>query len=151
MSDPYILRREQLVPASLAETFRFFSEARNLETITPPWLNFRVLSCPEELSSGAEIFYRLSWHGIPLRWKTRITRWDMPYSFEDFQESGPYRLWQHTHTFVERQDGTMMTDIVRYELPLGPIGRLVHQAVVRKAVEDIFDYRYKAVEEIFAK
>jgi len=151
MSETYLLRREQLVPASLEETFRFFADAANLQDITPPWLHFRILSAPEHIETGSEIRYRLRWHGIPLNWRTRITRWDMPLTFEDFQESGPYRLWHHTHTFQASPEGTLMTDIVRYALPLGPLGRLAHWIAVRKSVEEIFEYRYRRIAEIFAR
>ncbi len=147
----YTLKREQWIPAGLEETFRFFAEAGNLEAITPPWLGFRILTPqPIAISAGAEIRYSLRWHGIPLRWKTEITQWNPPYAFEDFQRSGPYRLWHHRHTFVPVDGGTLMTDIVDYDLYLGPVGTAIHWLAVKANVEKIFDYRYQRVRELFS-
>jgi ligand-binding SRPBCC domain-containing protein len=98
---------------------------------------------------GALILYKLSWHGIPLRWKTEIVRWEPTSLFVDNQLSGPYSLWHHTHTFKEERGGTLMTDVVRYALPFGPLGRLAHWLTVRRNVEQIFDYRYQKVESLF--
>ena len=146
----YSLKREQWVPRSPEETFAFFADAGNLEAITPPWLHFRILTpMPMKVSRGAEIRYQLRWRGIPMRWKTEITRWDAPHAFEDFQVSGPYKLWHHTHTFEPTRGGTTMTDVVRYSLPLGIVGRLTHALAVRKNVEAIFDYRYRRIAELF--
>ena len=43
-----------------------------------------------------------------------------------------------------------MTDVVRYRLPFGMIGRAVHTLKVRRDVERIFDYRFERIGELFA-
>jgi ligand-binding SRPBCC domain-containing protein len=150
MRTPYELKREQWVPRPVGEVFEFFSNAMNLEVLTPPWLRFAVQTKgPIDIHPGTLIDYRLKWHGIPLRWRTEITRWEPTAMFEDLQLKGPYKLWHHTHTFIEQYGGTLMTDVVRYELPLGPLGRIAHALTVRRNVEQIFDYRFKKVKELF--
>ncbi len=63
-----MLQREQWIPRPIDEVFAFFSDARNLEAITPPWLGFRILmSEPIVMRSGAKIVYMLRWHGLPVR------------------------------------------------------------------------------------
>jgi ligand-binding SRPBCC domain-containing protein len=152
VSDPYLLRREQWVPRPLEEVFAFFSDARNLEVLTPPWLHFRILTSEiTAVSQGTLIRYKLSWRGIPLRWTTKITLWQPPRAFEDFQLSGPYTLWHHTHSFESLNNGTLMTDEVRYRLPFGPLGKLVHWLAVKANVESIFDYRYQQIERLFGR
>ena len=134
------------------EVFGFFADARNLEEITPPWLSFRVLTPgPIEMRAGALIEYRLALHRVPVRWLTRIDEWDPGRSFVDVQVSGPYRLWHHTHTFTERDGGTIVADQVRYALPLGPLGALAHSIVVRRDLEQIFDYRHAMIAQRFTK
>ena len=137
------------MPRPLDEVFAFFSDARNLETLTPAWLKFHVLTAPDTIAAGVHIQYRLAWHGIPLRWTTEITRWNPPHDFEDIQLSGPYKLWRHTHGFQARDGGTHMTDAVDYALPLGFLGRLAHALQVRRNVEKIFDYRYDRIQQLF--
>jgi ligand-binding SRPBCC domain-containing protein len=151
MSGFYTLRRRQWIPRPIDEVFAFFSDARNLGLITPPWLGFRMLTPdPVRMAAGSELRYRLSWHGAPIRWTTRIRRWEPPTRFTDAEWRGPYALWHHTHRFEERDGGTQMTDIVRYRLPLGCIGRAVHALKVRRDLEQIFDYRRERIAELFA-
>ena len=121
--DEHILRREHWVPQAIEDVFAFFSEARNLEAITPPWLGFRIISPgPIDLRPGARIHYRIRLHGLPLRWVTEIRTWEPPHEFVDVQLQGPYRLWHHTHRFEPVDGGTLVRDTVRYVLPFGPLG-----------------------------
>ncbi len=147
----HTLRREQWLPRPLEEVFAFFSDAKNLGAITPPWLGFRILTPGQiRIAAGTRIRYRLSWHGVPINWTTEIRRWDPPYRFVDVQLQGPYQLWHHTHCFESHRGGTRMTDVVRYRLPLGVIGRAVHSLRVRRDVGEIFDYRLHRINGLFA-
>ncbi len=139
------LEREQVLPRRIDEVIAFFAEARNLERITPPWLVFRVLTPePIEMRVGALIDYRLRVHGIRLSWTTRIEEWEPGAGFVDRQIAGPYRLWRHRHSFRARGDGTVVTDVVDYALPFGPLGDLAHRLFVRRDLERIFAYRHAA-------
>jgi ligand-binding SRPBCC domain-containing protein len=141
-----VLERSQRLPRPPQDVFPFFADAFNLEAITPPWLQFRVLTpAPVTMAPGALLEYRLRLHGLPLRWLTRIEAWEPPLRFADTQVRGPYRLWHHTHSFAPDGDGTVMRDRVRYALPLGPLGAAAHLAFVRRDLERIFNYRRLAV------
>jgi ligand-binding SRPBCC domain-containing protein len=143
----YTLHTELWLPRPQVEVFEFFSDIRNLEIITPPWLHFEVLTPkPVGLKAGALIDYRIRVHGFPLCWRTEITRWQPPEQFVDVQLTGPYSLWHHTHTFVERDGGTLCLDDVRYR-PMG--GALMNWLFVRRDVAAIFEYRKKRLREIF--
>ena len=146
----YVLQRQQFIRAPLDDVFEFFSNAHNLEQITPDWLRFRVLTEDLiEMKVGARIRYRLRIAGVPVRWDTCITRWEPGESFVDRQERGPYRLWDYTHSFEVVGDGVLMGDIVRYALPLGLLGRLAHALWVRSALARIFDYRCERIGQLF--
>ncbi len=143
----YTLSAELLLPRPRAEIFRFFSDARNLESLTPPWVKFEVLTpAPIVMRPGALIDYRIKVHGLPVRWRTEITEWDPPHRFVDVQLSGPYRLWHHTHTFEETAEGTLCRDQVRY-CPRG--GALTHWLFVRRDVARIFAYRQQRMKDLF--
>lgn len=145
----YTLRREQFVPVPLEEVFRFFSDAANLQEITPPYLDFQILTPrPIELRRGAVLDYRLKWHGVPMRWRTKILEWNPPHRFVDLQLKGPYKLWRHIHTFRAERGGTRVGDVVDYELPLGLAGAIAHALIVRKDVERIFDYRREQIAHL---
>ena len=143
----FIFEAETYLARARSEVFPFFAEARNLQTLTPPWLKFEVLTpSPIILRPGALIDYRITVHGIPIRWRTEITEWDPPHRFVDVQLSGPYTLWHHTHTFEERAGGTVCADRVRYR-PRG--GALIHWLFVRRDVQRIFQYRQQRLNELF--
>jgi ligand-binding SRPBCC domain-containing protein len=130
---------ELWLPRPRDEVFAFFSDARNLDAITPPWVHFRMLSAgPVEMKVGALIDYKLKVRGIPIRWRTKITEWQPPVRFVDEQLRGPYRLWVHEHEFESHDGGTLVRDRIRYAVPFD---FLVHSLFVRRDVASIFAYR----------
>jgi ligand-binding SRPBCC domain-containing protein len=144
----HVLERSQRLGLPLEQAFAFFAGARNLEAITPPWLGFRVITPGAiEMRAGTLIDYRLRLHGVPVRWRTRIAVWEPPLRFVDIQLRGPYASWEHTHEFASDGDGAVViSDRVRYGLPLGPVGALAHRLFVRHDIEQIFDHRRDAVQ-----
>jgi ligand-binding SRPBCC domain-containing protein len=139
---------EAWLPQSPEEAFPFFAEARNLEAMTPDWLNFRIVSkTPIQMRVGARIDYMLRFKGIPLRWTSEITAWKPPHLFIDEQRRGPYRLWVHTHEFTAQDGGTRCRDDVTYAVPGGS---LVNRLLVRKSLKGIFTHRCQALFRHFA-
>jgi ligand-binding SRPBCC domain-containing protein len=144
-----VLERVQLIASERSAVFAFFADARNLEALTPPWLKFGLLTeGPMEMGVGALIGYRMRLHAIPVRWLTRIEEWQPETSFVDRQLRGPYKLWHHTHTFEDHEEGTLMRDRVRYVLPFGPFGEIARIAFVHRDLRMIFDYRRDAVARL---
>lgn len=132
-------KSEIWLPLSPEELFSFFAEAANLETITPPWLNFKVLTpAPIEMREGTLIDYKLLIRGLPVKWRTRISAWQPPHFFVDEQLRGPYSRWIHKHTFDPLDGGTLVRDLVNYAVPFD---FAVHRWFVRPDIEKIFRYR----------
>lgn len=146
------LSRAQIVAAPLPRVFAFFAAAENLSALTPPWLDFRILTpLPIVMRAGAVIDYQIRLHGLPLRWRTLIEVWQPGVRFVDVQLRGPYRTWRHTHTFAATPAGTEVRDDVRYALPLGPVGRLLERVWVRRDLARIFDYRAARIPALLAE
>lgn len=140
----------QWVEKDKDSVFSFFSKAENLEVITPPWLNFKIVKKSDaEVNEGTLIDYRLRIKGVPASWKTLISQWSPPHAFIDSQLKGPYTKWHHTHRFTSIQNGTLMTDEVIYKVPMGPIGHIVREIMIAKDVAMIFEYRNKIIKELF--
>ena len=149
----HLLQRTQDVPVPIAEVFPFFATPENLELITPPGLRMQILTpMPIEMCAGALFDYCVTTRGMPLRWTTLITQYDPPNMFVDVQLKGPYSFWHHTHRFEDLGGGrTRLTDEVRYVMPFGPLGALVHGLVVRGDLEKVFAFRKAFIEERFGR
>jgi len=146
----YTLDFKQQVPRPLPEIFEFFSRAENLEVLTPPWLNFKILHVrPQPVQKGTLIDYKLRLHGIPLRWTSEIVDWDPPHRFVDLQLRGPYKLWRHEHRFEPRDGGTLISDTITLALPLGFLGQFAYKIKVHSDVQKIFAFREKKIRALF--
>ena len=148
----YRLYKEQQIQCDLASAWEFFSNPFNLSKITPLDMGFVVKSeiKEKEIFEGMEIDYVVSpVLGIPMKWKTRITQVDDQKSFTDFQLKGPYKYWNHYHEFLPNEEGVLIKDTVDYELPLGFLGTLAHKIMIKKKLENIFNYRFKVLDEKF--
>lgn len=148
----HTLKRSLTIDLPRDEVFEFFSNAENLEAITPPEVGFHITTPrPIELREGTLIDYSLSLRGIPVSWRTEISVWDPPHKFVDTQLKGPYSQWIHTHTFSELGPRkTLIEDEVKYRLPLEPIGDLFH-FFVEGELKKIFDYREKVVVDLLTR
>lgn len=134
----------------LRQVFPFFADPRNLERLTPDSLRFHILGDPGPAHAGQVIDYRLRVHGLPLRWRTLISRWDPPHAFTDVAVHSPYGFWHHEHRFQALGRRTRMTDTVLYALPCAPLGDWLAGALVRRDVEAIFAHRSRVVGTLFA-
>ena len=144
------LERTQIVRRPLAETFRFFSDARNLQRLTPAFLQFKFLEPPPEvMHPGTAIDYQIRLYGVPVHWRTRIEVVEPPKKFVDVQEKGPFALWRHSHSFRDIGRGaTEVKDRVDYAMPLGPLGEIAHHLFVARSLRQIFEFRQRRLDEI---
>jgi ligand-binding SRPBCC domain-containing protein len=143
----YHFQTQLWLPEKPEKISEFFSDPRNLERLTPPWLRFELLGTSTTLQKwGTLIDYRLRIHGIPVRWQSEISVWEPPRRFVDKQIRGPYRLWVHEHTFNEDAGGTRVGDHVRYAVPGGSI---VQKWLVAPDLQRIFHYRHDVLRAIF--
>jgi ligand-binding SRPBCC domain-containing protein len=149
-----ILERSQLITGKIEDVWDYFSSPENLNELTPKNMGFKILSKTPipKMHEGQIIEYKVSpILGIPLYWKTIIKEVVPLQSFVDEQAKGPYKLWRHTHTYTQQGDQVLMTDKVEYLLPLGYLGQMLNPIFVRARLEEIFDYRYERVEQLFNK
>jgi ligand-binding SRPBCC domain-containing protein len=144
-----VLETSTVLRVPLERAFAFFGSAENLQAITPPELGFRILTpLPIAMGAGTEIDYALRLWGVPLRWRSLISRWEPPVLFVDEQLHGPYRSWVHTHRLADLGDSrTRISDEVRFTLPWPPLSRLARPVVARQLMR-IFRYRQRRVREL---
>ena len=150
----YTLKTEQIINTNIDDAWSFFSSPRNLKTITPDYMDFKIKSIEADKPAyaGQIIYYSVKpLFNIPINWVTEITQVKHKSHFIDEQRFGPYKLWHHQHFFEEHPKGVKMTDIVHYVIPFGIIGRIANWLFISKQLEGIFQYRTEQVNKIFKK
>ncbi len=147
MGKGFRLSSSVALPCPIGEVFAFFADAGNLDSITPSWLQFRILTpMPVTMREGLRLDYRLRLRRIPIHWQSEITVWEPPYLFVDEQRKGPYRYWIHRHRFAAIDGGTKVFDEVDYAVPGG---RLLNERVVAPDLRAIFRFRQEKLPELF--
>ena len=148
----YTLMREQYVQTTLAAAWDFLKNPANLNRITPPDLDFQIISTiPEEMYNGLLIEYRITIPFIGVRkWVAEIKHIREMQSFVDEQRIGPYAFWYHYHELVDQGDTLKIIDRVYYDLPYGPLGKAMHALFVRKTLERIFHFRREKLNELLS-
>ncbi len=147
----YTKTTSQKLPISISKAWNFLSDPKNLRTITPDYMNFKILKGAEKkIFPGQIIQYTVTpLFGITTKWVTEITHVNYEKYFVDEQRFGPYSLWHHKHFIREIEGGVEMEDIIDYKLPLGYLGQLFHPIIVKPKLDEIFNYRYKKLIELF--
>ena len=147
------LAYEQTIPAPLNQVWNYFSTPMNLNSLTPPDMEFQIIEGGQKsMYQGQLIEYRIQFlPQLKSRWLTEITHIKEQTYFIDEQRMGPYQFWHHQHHFEQIKSGTRMTDLVTYKLPFGLIGDLVHKIWIGPRLKVIFDYRARQVDMIFGK
>ncbi len=150
MKHAHFLKSQIQINKPISEVFQFFSKAENLNLLTPPELNFKIITpLPIVLNCGAIIDYRIQLSGFPFSWKTEITKWNPPYQFVDTQLQGPYQTWIHEHKFESKDGYTIMHDLVEYKAKGWIFEPLIHRFFVAKRVKKIFEYRTLQINRLF--
>jgi ligand-binding SRPBCC domain-containing protein len=144
----HTFRAETKILGNTEDVFKFFSDAQNLELITPPELSFKIISpLPIKMETGALIEYKIRLFGFSFRWKAIISKWDKNRQFIDEQLKGPYSKWVHTHIFYKKEGDVIIKDIVKYRIPFAPFGEII-LPLVKLQLKRIFDYRSKRIIEL---
>lgn len=148
----YQLKRTQVIDRPLNELWDFISSPSNLKQITPEYMGFDITSeeVPQKMYEGMIISYKVTLLlGIKATWVTEITHVKEKQYFVDEQRVGPYKIWHHQHILEETADGILMTDIISYQPPFGFLGNIANALIIKGKLKEIFDYRTKALIEIF--
>ena len=149
----YSIHTKQKLPISLEEAWKFISDPKNLEVITPKSMGFKTLSGDEkEMFAGQIIHYKITpLFGISMQWVTEITHVQDKKFFVDEQRFGPYNFWHHKHFLKEIPGGVEMEDIVHYKVPMGIFGQMAHPFLVKPKLDEIFAFRQKKLIELFGE
>ena len=150
----YQFKREQKVRASLDDVWNFISSPRNLGKITPGYMGFEISNSisNKQIYEGMVISYKVSpLFNIKMQWVTEITHIKEKEYFVDEQRVGPYVMWHHQHRIKKIGRYVHMSDTVSYVPPLGILGRAANAIIIRKKLNEIFDFREHAFTELISE
>ena len=148
----YQFQEQQKIKTTIDEIWEFISSPANLKEITPDYMGFDIKTndLPDKMYAGMVISYAMSpLLGIKTTWVTEITQVIEKKYFVDEQRVGPYSLWHHQHIIEPIEDRILMTDIVSYQPPFGFLGALANKLIIKNKLNEIFDFRTKAIEKRF--
>ncbi len=168
MAESSYLRRS-LVRAPPEEVAAWHRRDGALRRLVPPWTGTEVVSAPAGLRPGDRVELRLRLGPVPLRWISEIRELEGDRGFRDVQLRGPFARWVHDHRIGEPDAGdaagardgaeagdgagagggdvlAAMEDAVRFELPLGRLGRLAGERRVLERLEREFAYRHRTLD-----
>jgi ligand-binding SRPBCC domain-containing protein len=146
----YQFQKQQKIKCSIDAIWDFISSPANLKEITPDYMGFDIMTnnLPDKMYPGMIISYKVSpLLGIKTTWVTEISQVEEKKYFVDEQRVGPYSLWHHQHIIESIENGVLMTDIVSYSPPFGFLGAIANSLIIKNKLNEIFDYRTKAVEK----
>ena len=151
INDMHTLTQTQTLPVAREKLWAFISVPQNLNEITPPKMAFKIVGeLPSSDYAGLLLEYKVK---IPVlgwtSWLTEIKYVKEGFFFMDEQRVGPYKLWLHTHTLEEVEEGTKMTDEIRYQMPFGILGTIAHFLFVKRTLQQIFQYRREKLDELY--
>ena len=150
----YTLNQTLTIPSTIDKVWDFISSPGNLKKITPEYMGFDITTknLPEKMYPGMIISYKVSpFLGIKMTWVTEITQVRELKYFVDEQRVGPYRMWHHQHFIEPVEGGVLMTDIVDYQPPLGFLGAIANQLIIKSQLNEIFSFRTKQLEAYFGR
>jgi ligand-binding SRPBCC domain-containing protein len=156
------------VPASIDDVWTFFSNPRNVATVTPRYFGLEIES-ESDIKDGSTVVMHLKPWFFPtgFRWISKIhevTATGPERRFVDMQAAGPFRHWKHTHQFssgmasvkngegktVQIPDGgTWIRDVVECSLPFGPLGVVTGRLFSQPQLQAMFEFRRTEIEKLF--
>ena len=165
----------QWVPHPVELVFAFFANPNNLPHLMPPQQQARIedvrLNPPparplarnpqrrfRSLAAGVGSEILVSFRPVVLLphrvgWTSRIVEFEWNSHFVDEQVKGPFKSFRHRHgiepEWRDGVEGTRVTDVIEYQLPLGVLGKLAN-GMAKAQMELGWEYRQKRLPEILA-
>ena len=149
--------------------FTFFADPANLPPLMPRWQRARVekaelISPPAPragiVAAGVGSLITMSFRPLPLsplrlEWDAYIAEFNWNEFFCDEQRRGPFHYFRHCHSLSDETRGsvigTVVSDAVQYELPLGPLGDLANLVAVKSQIKALFAHRQKMLPRLLHK
>ncbi|MBX0323465.1 SRPBCC family protein [Halomicroarcula sp. F13] len=126
---------------------RVFDLARHVEAHVATMPNEEAVRGSGLLGPGDVVTFRAPQFGVSFELTAEVVEFERPRQFRDVQRDGVFGSLSHEHTFASVDGGTVMTDDVRFSMPLDPLGRL-GAPVARWRLARLVDYHAAALKAL---
>lgn len=110
---------------------RCFLLSTNVELVSQTLEMKPVAGKTKGMIAGGESLVWVGWKfGLPQMHENLVTQYERPHFFQDTMRRGRFKRFQHDHHFVEIDGHTLLTDKLRFSLPLGWLGRMVGRKIL---------------------
>ena len=141
--------KESRIAAPPGVVFAFHESPGALVRLTPPWESVTLVEGGDSLRPGSRVVLKTKLGPFALRWVAEHTEYEAGRWFADRQVRGPFARWYHRHLFLDDgKGGTILRDEVDYDPPLGPLGRWLGGAFLRRKLQRMFDFRHETTRRI---
>jgi ligand-binding SRPBCC domain-containing protein len=137
-----------VIAAPRSKVFNFIADIKNLNTIMQPEYKTELVSPANKMAQGEEYELRVSRFGISVLWGVLIEEFKPEEMFRDRQTHGPFALWLHTHKFEDHGQGTLLHDVIEYDVPFGLLGKLLDDVVIRRELSQLFQSRHQKIQSM---
>lgn len=133
------------IAAPSTQVFGWHCRDGAFERLNPPWQPFIVKERKGHIDTGGYVTIQMPLikHIISITWILKHIDYIEGKQFRDIQISGPFSSWSHTHLFESKDvASSILEDRIEYSLPLGILGKVFSQTMVKKKLKEIFEYRH---------
>ncbi|NHM04374.1 SRPBCC family protein [Flavobacterium celericrescens] len=103
------------------------------------------------INKGETVTWKGKHFGIYLKHQSIITKMDFPNYFVDEQLKGHFKSFKHQHFFTQKENQTIMTDILEYKTPFGFFGKIFNRLLLKNHLTKFIQNRNKIIKQITEK
>jgi ligand-binding SRPBCC domain-containing protein len=138
-----VFEHESTIAAPAQAVFAFHERPDALQLLIPPGQPIKIIEHTGGIRDGARVVLQMGFWPFAICWVARHKGYVPGRQFQDVQEKGPFRFWEHTHIVIPvTEHSCILRDHIEYELPFGKLGQSGN-AFVRKRLVDTFLYRHR--------
>jgi ligand-binding SRPBCC domain-containing protein len=130
---------------------RCFDAARDLDLHVTSMAHTNERAVAGRTTGLIELNEEVTWRGrhfgVTQHFTSRITAFDRPRHFRDEMLRGAFQSFVHDHFFVAEGTRTKMSDVLVFRAPLGVLGRIAEQLVLRRYLQQLLRDRAVVIRE----
>jgi ligand-binding SRPBCC domain-containing protein len=139
-----------VIPMAPEDLFRFLFQDGAWERGLPPLFQADRLE-DGPFREGTVLRWRINSRGFVFNWAIQLDKIEAPVRVEVKQVLGVFNSWTLTQTLEDHGGNTLLKDLIEYDMPLGLIGRLTDDLVVRRELKKLLEKRHDKIRELIER